>query len=93
MRVFCNDVHEFDLEEDADGAALYYSHSNNWTTPGHETARITDDGNGLTIEVDGKSIDLDYDAAFKTLVLLMSNNKEPFKIVKEIIVAQANIVE
>jgi hypothetical protein len=55
---------------------LKYSYLAAWTHPGKSCASLTDDGNGVTIELGKKKIKLDYAEAEQVLVLLGYNNDE-----------------
>lgn len=90
MRVFSENRHEFDIEVNGDDISMTYSSSPYWTKPGEETATLQDDGNGYKINIDGAMYELDYDAAFKMLMLLTLSNNCDYKIVKEVIVAQCS---
>jgi hypothetical protein len=83
MRLFSEDRHEFDILNSDDAISMKYSSSPYWTLPGEETARLEDNGDGLKVHIDGSIYELDYDCAFKMLILLSLNNRESYKVTAE----------
>jgi len=75
--------HDYDLEDGFIFTTLTYSNNSEWADDirGTIAGTIQDDGNGVTIKMEGiKKLELDYGQAQRLLILLLSNNSEKIEI-------------
>ena len=75
--------HDYDLEDGYLFTTLKHSNNNEWNddVKGSVAGTLQDDGNGVTIKMEGiKKLELDYMQAQKLLILLLSNNSEKIEI-------------
>ena len=75
--ILINNEHEYDYRLDDTAHELYFSKDETWSRPEELAMQVIDDGNGLRVMEDEKSlIYLDYHTAEMLTVLLKLINRE-----------------
>lgn len=75
--------HDYDYNKEDKTHKLYYSNNAEWMSPEELCMEIIDDGNGLTVMVDGgRLVYLDYSTAeMLTVLLKLINRKDTYEVV------------
>lgn len=69
------DDHLYDISVKDDGTKTYdmcRSSSTSWTNPGERVCTLTDDGNGVVLEIGDQVMDLDYSDYELLLAILLA---------------------
>lgn len=72
----------YNIVETKDTLNLTTTSTSEWIEAGQLMASLTDDGNGVTILMDGIELCLDYMQAQQILILLMANSNDKINLVK-----------
>jgi hypothetical protein len=73
-------VHDYDLIETPKVTKLFRSKNKRWSRPGELAAKLTDHGDGVKINIDGKKINLNYAELQELHILLQATEFPSFKI-------------
>ena len=72
----------YEIVETNDTLNLFNSYVSRWTYPGKLVSSLTDDGNGITVLMDGFELCLDYMQAQQLLIMLLANSSDKINLVK-----------